>query len=93
MKAKMNTLKTVELINIDGTTAMIEVESDGLRQLQNLVGGDIEGVRLKSGKYLMFASGGKFKNQAINQSATDIAHKSGAIMSDDYIAGVAVITD
>jgi hypothetical protein len=85
---------TMTLINLDVSTAEVSILSDEnaqLRQLQELVGGPIEGVPLPDGKYMIFAENGKDSAHFINQLATDIAHASESIMADDYIAGVAVI--
>lgn len=62
-----------------------------LRELQSLVGGCIEAVSLPGGAYMMFNENGKDGPHMTNHTATAIAHEAEAIMSTDYIAGVAVI--
>ena len=66
-------------------------ESARLGQLQNIVGGPIEGVPLSDGRYMLVNELGKDGAHLLNQIATDLAHGNGSIMSSDYIAGVAVV--
>ncbi len=66
-------------------------ESARLHQLQEIVGGPIEGVPLSDGRYLVVNELGKDGPHLLNQIATDLAHANESIMSSDYIAGVAVV--
>jgi hypothetical protein len=66
-------------------------ESARLRQLQEIVGGPIEGVPLSDGRYMLMSELGKDGPHLLNQVATDLARANESIMSDDYIAGVAVV--
>lgn len=65
-------------------------QSARLRRLQELVGGCVEGIPLSDDRYMVLNAHGKDGPHCINQQATEIAHISGSIMMDDYIAGVAV---
>ena len=62
-----------------------------LRQLQEIVGGHIEAVSLPGERCMVINENGKDGPHMINHTATAIAHEAEAIMSSDYIAGVAVI--
>lgn len=87
-----NRLATV--IYPSGATSVLVLlpdESARLLQLQELVGGPIEGVPLSDGRYLMFNELGKDGPHLLNQIATDLAHVHKSIMNSDYIAGVAVV--
>ncbi len=82
------------LLKPDGSTTTIDLledEDTRLRQLQELVGGPIEGVPLSDGRYMLVNENGKDGAHLFNRSATDLAHSHEAIMASDYIAGVAVI--
>ena len=68
-----------------------EDEQARLRQLQDLVGGYIEVVALPGERHMVINENGKDGPHMINHTATAIAHEEEAIMSSDYIAGVAVI--
>lgn len=92
MKAACDLAAT--LINLDGSTVAISLdlnEHARLCQLQELVGGPIEGVPLSDGRYMLLNENGKDGPHLINQLATDLAHSEDAIMDEDYIAGVAVV--
>jgi len=82
------------LLKPDGSIATIDLledEDTRLRQLQELVGGPIEGVPLSDGRYMLVNENGKEGAHLFNRPATDLAHSHEAIMASDYIAGVAVI--
>lgn len=82
------------LLKPDGSIAtidLLEEEDARLRQIQELVGGPIEGVPLSDGRYMLVNEDGKDGPHLLNQLATDLAHSQGAIMDSDYIAGPAVI--
>ena len=68
-----------------------EDEQARLRQLQDWVGGYIEVVALPGERHMVINENGKDGPHMINHTATAIAHEAEAIMSSDYIAGVAVI--
>ena len=68
-----------------------EDEQARLRQLQDWVGGYIEVVALPGERHMVINENGKDGPHMINHTATAIAHEEEAIMSSDYIAGVAVI--
>ena len=73
------------------SVSLPEDDEARLRQLQELVGGCIEAVSLPSERYMVINENGKDGPHMINHTATAIAHEAEAIMSSDYIAGVAVI--
>lgn len=68
-----------------------EDEEARLRQLQEMVGGYIEVVALPGERHMVINENGKDGPHMINHTATAIAHEAEAIMTTDYIAGVAVI--
>ena len=68
-----------------------EDDESRLHQLQKIVGGYIEAVSLPGERYMVIDENGKDGPHMINHTATAIAHEAEAIMSSDYIAGVAVI--
>ncbi|MDD2741228.1 MAG: DUF3846 domain-containing protein [Rhodocyclaceae bacterium] len=68
-----------------------EDDESRLRQLQGVVGGYIEAVSLPGERCMVINENGKDGPHMINHTATAIAHEAEAIMSSDYIAGVAVI--
>lgn len=85
---------TATVIHPDGSTAAISLATDEdarLSQLQELVGGPIEGVPLADGRYMLVNEDGKKGSHLRNQLATDLAHSHESIMASDYIAGEAVI--
>ena len=82
------------ILNPDGTVTEIRLhsnESSRLRQLQDLVGGPIEGIPLADGRYMLINENGKDGVHLINRMATDLAHAHESIMDTDYIAGTAVV--
>lgn len=58
--------------------------------LGGLVGGDIEVIALGDDECLVLCEVGKIIGLPRNVSATSVAHRLGAILGDDYIAGVAL---
>jgi len=68
-----------------------EDDESRLRQLQGIVGGNIEAVSLSGERCMVINENGKDGPHMINHTATAIAHEAEAIMASDYIAGVAVI--
>ncbi len=71
--------------------SLLEEDAARLRQLQELVGGYIEMVFLPGERCMVINENGTDGPHRINNTATAIAHEAQAIMSSDYIAGVAVI--
>ena len=71
--------------------SLLEEDAARLRQLQELVGGHIETVSLPGERCMVINENGKDGPHMINHTATAIAYEAEAIMSSDYIAGVAVI--
>lgn len=61
------------------------------QEINNSVGGWIEGVSLGKYGYMFINEEGKLLGLNINKVATFLARNSGNLMSDDYIAGNAVI--
>ena len=70
---------------------LLQEDAARMRQLQELVGGHIETVSLPGERCMVINENGKDGPHMINHTATAIAHEAEAIMSSDYIAGVAVI--
>ena len=70
---------------------LLQEDAARMRQLQELVGGHIETVSLPGERCMVINENGKDGPHMINNTATAIAHEAQAIMSSDYIAGVAVI--
>lgn len=62
-----------------------------LEELQTLVGGYIETVRLTSDRVLIINENGKYENLPFNESATALAHACNAIFPSDFIVGDAVL--
>ena len=85
---------SASLIHPNGEVDSISLPEDEearLHQLQEMVGGYIEGVALSGDRYMIINENGKEAPHMINHTATAIAHEAEAIMTSDYIAGVAVI--
>lgn len=85
---------TASLIHPNGevdSVSLPEDEQARLRQLQDWVGGYIEVVALPGERHMVINENGKDGPHMINHTATAIAHEAEAIMTTDYIAGVAVI--
>ena len=73
----------------DGSVTAVRLHADEnsrLRQLQDLVGGPIEGVPLADGRYMLINENGKDDPKLINRMATDLAHANESITDADYIA-------
>lgn len=73
------------------SVSLPEDDEARLRQLQEIVCGYIKAVSLPGTGYMLINENGKDGPHMINHTATTIAHEAQAIMSSDYIAGVAVI--
>lgn len=90
----INSTVLATVISPNGEVDSVQLPSDDeprLRELQSLVGGCIEAVSLPGDRYMVLNENGKDGTHMINHTATAIAHEAEAIMSTDYIAGVAVI--
>jgi hypothetical protein len=74
------------------TVSLPEKSEDRLKTLQNIVGGYIEVISLGPDKVMVLNEEGKLHGEVSNGTATNIAHKAGAIFPQDFIVGVAVIT-
>jgi hypothetical protein len=66
---------------------------DPLKELQALVGGFIEVLRLPNSRYLVIGEEGKLTPHVCNVLATELAQEYGSLARSDYIAGTAVIVD
>ncbi len=78
----------------DGETlpfVLPEHESERLERLQELVGGHLEVVAIRGGRYMVGCETAKDVPHVINRVATAIAHDSEAIQAQDYLAGTFVI--
>lgn len=62
-----------------------------LDELQGIVGGWIEIVRLKDGRIIVIDEDGKSKNKAVNIPATNILRRDH--FTTDYIVGTAIVCD
>jgi hypothetical protein len=82
-------------INADGTRTEI-APADGatfsLVELQTIVGGYIEAVRLRSGAWMFVNEDGKRLGLPTNVVATTIAHERGYLPADDWIVGDVIVT-
>ena len=67
-----------------------EFSGDGLKPLQEAVGGYIELVEINNKVSMYINEEGKFSNCAYNAVATDIAKSTKSIFENDYIVGNAV---
>lgn len=79
------------LVSVDGSVKPIIV--NGLKDLQELVGGYIEGIYSSTGGHLAYVNEeGKLLGLPVNSRASKIVHAMGArIQMQDYIAGSMVI--
>ena len=78
------------LIRVDGTTADVTLPAGpgALAQLQALVGGYIEVLRLRDGRFLVLNEDGK-RDQPLNRLASVLA--AGQLAPGDYIVGDVVV--
>lgn len=84
------------IIKTDGSKHVIAPKNGNkfeLEELQELVGGYIQVIRLnnKDNQCMIVNENGKLYNMAHNDEASIIAHSSKAIFDCDYIVGDAVI--
>jgi hypothetical protein len=77
-------------IKIDDQCELVESLWE-YQEINNSVDGWIEGVSLGKYGYMFINEEGKLLGLDINKVATFLAKNSGNLMSDDYIAGNAVI--
>ena len=68
-----------------------EQEMERLERLQELVGGHLEVVAIRGGRYMVGCETAKDLPHVINRVATAIAHDNEAIQPGDYLAGTFVI--
>ncbi len=68
-----------------------EHEMERLERLQELVGGHLEVVAIRGGRYMVGCETAKDLPHVINRVATAIAHDNEAIQPGDYLAGTFVI--
>lgn len=73
------------------TVLLASTENERLRELQRMVGGYIEVVPLPEDQYMVLNENGKISCLPYNTTATTLGRDAGAIMPDDFVAGVAVI--
>lgn len=63
----------------------------GLTEMQEIVGGYIEPIRLNDGRMIIVDEDGKSKNKAVNIPATNILRRDH--FTTDYIVGTAIVCD
>ena len=63
----------------------------GLTEMQKIVGGYIEPIRLNDGRMIIVDEDGKSKSKAVNIPATNILRR--AHFTTDYIVGTAIVCD
>ena len=63
----------------------------GLTEMQEIVGGYIEPIRLNDGRMIIVDEEGKSKNKAVNIPATNILRRDH--FTTDYIVGTAIVCD
>lgn len=81
-------------INADGTRGPIAPAigaAFSLIELQGVVGGFIEGVRLRGGFWMFVNEDGKRLALPYNDLATQLARTDGFLPLDDYIVGDVVV--
>lgn len=84
------------VIRVDGTKETVALPltaGDRLKALQRLVGGFIEVVPLKDGRYMILHEDEKLRPHSRNETATAMVQFDGWVAPDDYIAGAAVIVE
>lgn len=84
------------VMRVDGTKETVPLPitaGDRLKELQRLVGGFIEVVPLKDGRYLVVHKDEKMRPHSRNATATALVQFDGWVAADDYIAGTAVIVE
>lgn len=64
-----------------------------LAQLQEIVGGLIEILRLDGGKIMVINEEGKIRGLDYNKKATDIAYASDALIPGDCIVGTVLVCE
>ena len=63
----------------------------GLTEMQEIVGGYIEPIRLNDGRVIIVDEDGKSKDKAVNIPATNILRRDH--YTTDYIVGTAIVCD
>lgn len=63
----------------------------GLTEMQEIIGGYIEPIRLNDGRMIIVDEDGKSKNKAVNIPATNILRRDH--FTTDYIVGTAIVCD
>ena len=63
----------------------------GLTEMQEIVGGYVEPIRLNDGRMIIVDEEGKSKNKAVNIPATNIMRRDH--FTTDYIVGTAIVCD
>ena len=63
----------------------------GLTEMQEIVGGYVEPIRLNDGRMIIVDEDGKSKNKAVNIPATNILRRDH--YTTDYIVGTAIVCD
>ena len=63
----------------------------GLTEMQEIIGGYIEPIRLNDGRMIIVDEDGKSKNKAVNIPATNILRRDH--YTTDYIVGTAIVCD
>jgi hypothetical protein len=82
------------LIKADGTTAQVEIlnrDDNALAHLQELVGGNIEVLRLPDGNILVIDEEGKLKDKPYNRNATHLWWIALGYNPGDHLVGDVVV--
>jgi hypothetical protein len=81
--------------NPDGATAEPVLPANGatftLEEMQRMVGGHIEALRLGDGTILWLNEEGKLYGLPFNPIANELAHLGSDIALDDYVVGNAIL--
>lgn len=81
-----------QLISIDGTVTKVAPkngEAFSLEELQTMVGGYIEFLRLEDGRMMCLNEEGKLKGMVMNAAASGVAY--GVLLPGDFVVGPAVV--
>lgn len=87
--------RVATIIYEDGTTKEVSPKNGTdfqLEEMQKVVKGYIDIIRMGDGKIMVINDEGKFECE-YNQRATEIAHSYGALFPGDYIGGNVILCD
>jgi hypothetical protein len=83
------------VLSADGSSRAIlpaSGESFSLKELQTIVGGYIEAVRLADGRYLILNEDGKRMSLPVNDTATRALHAAGGMPHDRVVGDCLIVS-